>query len=109
MYKHNLAKEFLCDLIMKEVEKLDNDHLMFRGNTLATKAMESFMKLVADDYLDSTLSDFIKTVLQCEDSCEVDPQKLGNVSNSSLEKNRALLMRYVEVAWTKILNKYVAC
>ncbi|CAA85503.1 Ras GTPase-activating protein gap-2 [Caenorhabditis elegans] len=104
MYKHNLAKEFLCDLIMKEVEKLDNDHLMFRGNTLATKAMESFMKLVADDYLDSTLSDFIKTVLQCEDSCEVDPQKLGNVSNSSLEKNRALLMRYVEVAWTKILN-----
>ncbi|CAI2357607.1 unnamed protein product [Caenorhabditis sp. 36 PRJEB53466] len=104
MYKQRLAKEFLCDLIMKEVEQLDNDHLMFRGNSLATKAMESFMKLVADDYLQSTLSDFIKTVLQCEDSCEVDPQKLGNVSNSVLEKNRALLMRYAEVAWTKILN-----
>lgn len=104
MYKQNLATDFLCDLIMKEVEKLDNDHLMFRGNTLATKAMESFMKLVAHDYLESTLSDFIKTVLQCEDSCEVDPQKVGNVSNSALDRNRALLMRYVEVAWTKILN-----
>lgn len=104
MYKQNLAKDFLSDLIMKEVSKLDNDHLMFRGNTLATKAMESFMKLIAVDYLDSTLSDFIKTVLQCEDSCEVDPQKLGNVSNSVLERNRALLMRYVEVAWAKIMN-----
>ena len=24
---------------------------MFRGNSLATKAMEAYMKLVADDYL----------------------------------------------------------
>lgn len=105
LYKQNMAKEFLCQLVMREVEQLDNDHLMFRGNSLATKAMESFMKLVADDYLQSTLNEFVKTVLQCEDSCEVDPQRLGNVSNSVLEKNRALLMRYVEVAWTKILNK----
>ncbi|CAB3401166.1 unnamed protein product [Caenorhabditis bovis] len=104
LYKQNLSKEFLCDLIMKEVEQLENDHLMFRGNSLATKAMESFMKLVADEYLQSTLGDFIRSALACEDSCEVDPQKLGNVSNSTLEKNRAILMRFVEVAWTKILN-----
>ncbi|CAD6188781.1 unnamed protein product [Caenorhabditis auriculariae] len=104
LYKQKLVKEFLCDLIMKEVEQLDNDHLMFRGNSLATKAMESFMKLVADEYLQSTLSDFIRMVLKSEDSCEVDPQKLSNVSSGVLEKNRALLMKFVEVAWTQILN-----
>lgn len=104
LYKQKLAKEFLCDLIMREVEQLDNDHLMFRGNSLATKAMESFMKLVADDYLQSTLGDFIRDALNCEESCEVDPQKLGNVSGSVLDKNRTLLVRFVEFAWTKILN-----
>ncbi|UMM39332.1 hypothetical protein L5515_016433 [Caenorhabditis briggsae] len=104
MYKQNCAVEYLADLVMAEIGKLDNDNLMFRGNTVATKSMESFMKLVASDYLEFTLRDFIMTVVACEDSCEVDPQRLGNVPSSVLEKNRALLTRYVEVAWTKIIN-----
>ncbi|VDK21072.1 unnamed protein product [Anisakis simplex] len=56
MHKQRLAKEFLCDLIMSEVDVLDNEHLMFRGNSLATKAMEAYMKLVADEYLKVSLS-----------------------------------------------------
>ncbi|PIC15753.1 hypothetical protein B9Z55_022608 [Caenorhabditis nigoni] len=104
MYKQNCAVEYLADLVMAEIGKLDNDNLMFRGNTVATKSMESFMKLVASDYLEFTLRDFIMTVVACEDSCEVDPQRLGNVPSSVLDKNRALLTRYVEVAWTKIIN-----
>ncbi len=33
---------------MNEVDALDNDHLMFRGNSLATKAMEAYMKAILD-------------------------------------------------------------
>ena len=51
LHRKRMAKDFLCDLIMSEVAALDNEHLMFRGNSLATKSMEAFMKLVADDYL----------------------------------------------------------
>ena len=50
-HDQKMAKDFLCDLVMMEIKLLDNDHLMFRGNSLATKAMEAYMKLVADDYL----------------------------------------------------------
>lgn len=50
---------------------LDNYHLMFRGNSLATKAMEAYMKLVGDQYLHDTLSEFIQSVLDCDDDCEV--------------------------------------
>lgn len=76
---------------------------MFRGNSLATKAMEAYMKLIADDYLQDTLGDFIRELLSCEESCEVDPLKLAAVSQSVLEKNRSLLLQWVERAWKEIL------
>uniref|UniRef100_A0A1I7XVD5 Ras-GAP domain-containing protein n=1 Tax=Heterorhabditis bacteriophora TaxID=37862 RepID=A0A1I7XVD5_HETBA len=104
LHRQKMAKDFLCDLIMSEVEALDNDHLMFRGNSLATKAMEAYMKLVADDYLQNVLGDFVRTALSCEESCEVDPLKLTGVSSPALEKNRVLLTRFVEIAWGKIIN-----
>jgi len=44
---------------------------MLRGNTIATKAIEAYMKLVGNKYLHDTLEDFIRLLLDSEDSCEV--------------------------------------
>jgi len=103
LHKQQLVKEFLCDLVMSEVDVLDNEHLMFRGNSLATKAMEAYMKLVATDYLKTTLEDYIKQVLDKNLDCEVDPTKLS--SQSALEKNRQNLMFFVQQAWERIYSK----
>ncbi|KAE9553993.1 hypothetical protein FO519_002810 [Halicephalobus sp. NKZ332] len=103
LHKQQLVKEFLCDLVMSEVDVLDNEHLMFRGNSLATKAMEAYMKLVATDYLKNTLEDYIKQVLDKNLDCEVDPTKLS--SQSVLEKNRQNLMVFVQQAWERIYSK----
>ncbi|PIO76954.1 GTPase-activator protein [Teladorsagia circumcincta] len=104
LHKQKLANDFLCELVMSEVDSLDNDHLMFRGNSLATKAMEAYMKLIADEYLQSVLGDFVHNVLSSNESCEVDPLKLNGVSTSTLDKNRAHLTRLVELAWEKIIS-----
>lgn len=48
---------------------------MFRGNSLATKAMEAYMKLIGDQYLHDTLSEFIQNVLDSDDDCEVKEKK----------------------------------
>ncbi|XGW35106.1 hypothetical protein V3C99_018829 [Haemonchus contortus] len=104
LHKQKLANDFLCELVMSEVDSLDNDHLMFRGNSLATKAMEAYMKLIADEYLQSVLGDFVHNVLSSNETCEVDPLKLNGVSTSTLDKNRAQLTRLVELAWEKIIN-----
>ncbi|KJH40818.1 GTPase-activator protein [Dictyocaulus viviparus] len=104
LHKQKLVNNFLCELIMSEVDSLDNDHLMFRGNSLATKAMEAYMKLIADDYLQSVLGDFVQNVLASNESCEVDPLKLNGTSTSTLEKNRVHLTRLVELAWEKIIT-----
>jgi hypothetical protein len=103
LHKQQLAESFLCNLIMSEVEVLDNEHLMFRGNSLATKSMEAYMKLVASEYLKCTLNEFIKTILEKNIDCEVDPTKLSNQSN--LEKNRSMLMAFVRMAWASIQDK----
>ncbi|WKY14503.1 hypothetical protein Q1695_000216 [Nippostrongylus brasiliensis] len=103
LHKQKLANDFLCELVMSEVDSLDNDHLMFRGNSLATKAMEAYMKLIADEYLQSVLGDFVNNVLSSNESCEVDPLKLNGASTSTLDKNRTHLTRLVEQAWEKII------
>uniref|UniRef100_A0A915A6L5 Ras GTPase-activating protein gap-2 n=1 Tax=Parascaris univalens TaxID=6257 RepID=A0A915A6L5_PARUN len=104
MHKQRMAKEFLCDLIMCEVDVLDNEHLMFRGNSLATKAMEAYMKLVADEYLKETLGEFVKSILESDDICEVDPLKMVANNQATLERNRQHLTFNVEAAWGKIVN-----
>uniref|UniRef100_A0A914GYI5 Ras GTPase-activating protein n=1 Tax=Globodera rostochiensis TaxID=31243 RepID=A0A914GYI5_GLORO len=96
------AAEALADLAMVEVDGQENDHLLFRGNSLATKAVEAYMKLVASDFLQSVLGDFVHHLLAANLNCEVDPLRLLSPSASSLERNRHQLTKKVEEAWSRI-------
>ncbi|KAK7478507.1 hypothetical protein BaRGS_00030266, partial [Batillaria attramentaria] len=104
MHKLGKAKGFLCDIVMSEIGRLDNEHLTFRGNSIATKAMEAYMKLVGERYLHDTLGDFVRTLVESEDDCEVDPTKVGN--NATLQCHQTSLEMYATMAWVKIINSY---
>ncbi|XP_052719192.1 disabled homolog 2-interacting protein-like isoform X8 [Crassostrea angulata] len=102
MQKLDKAKEFLTEVIIGEVLKQDNQHLTFRGNSIGTKAMEAYMKLVGEKYLRDTLGDFVLTMVNTEDDCEVDPGKLTNPAN--IDNHQQLLDMYCNMVWTKIIS-----
>ncbi|XP_060064301.1 ras GTPase-activating protein nGAP-like isoform X7 [Ylistrum balloti] len=104
MQKLEKAKDFLSDVIMAEISQLENQNLTFRGNTIGTKAMEAYMKLVGEKYLHDTLSDFVRTIIDSEDDCEVDPTKVMNPAQ--LNSHQRLLDMYCEMVLAKIINSH---
>ncbi|XP_029297624.1 RAS protein activator like-3 isoform X1 [Cottoperca gobio] len=98
------AKEFLLDLGSAEVERLgEKEALIFRENTLATKAIDEYMKLVGQKYLIVTLGDFITRLYTSMENCEVDPRKCPT---SELSNNQKHLMEACEEVVQKIIETH---
>ncbi|XP_043231373.1 ras GTPase-activating protein raskol-like isoform X2 [Amphibalanus amphitrite] len=104
MQREGLAKHLLSDLVCMDVNRIDDERLTFRGNSLATKATEAYMKLVGDRYLNDTLGDAVRRLLETSSDLEVDPLKVAGPT--ALQKQRANLRAAVQEIWANILASY---
>uniref|UniRef100_A0A8C5R7G3 RAS protein activator like 3 n=1 Tax=Leptobrachium leishanense TaxID=445787 RepID=A0A8C5R7G3_9ANUR len=96
------AKEFLVELGAAEFSRYDvEDSLIFRQNTIVTKAVEEYMKMVGQTYLLETLGPFISQLYASDESHEVDPLRCPP---EDLSDNRSNLWNSCEEAVQCILQ-----
>lgn len=55
LYLICLFQEYMTKLVMHEIEKVEEESLIFRENTIGTKSVEAFLRLVGMTYLNKTL------------------------------------------------------
>ncbi|XP_066990415.1 disabled homolog 2-interacting protein-like isoform X2 [Macrobrachium rosenbergii] len=101
MQAENLAIPFLVSLILADIQRMaDNEHLLLRGNSIATKAIEAYMRLVGEYYLQETLSEPIQALIAATEELEVDPLRITNMA--SLPDHREALKTWVSRVWERI-------
>ncbi|XP_078193504.1 rasGAP-activating-like protein 1 isoform X6 [Callithrix jacchus] len=71
-----LAGRFLDYLTRREVARTMDPNTLFRSNSLASKSMEQFMKLVGMPYLHEVLKPVISRVFEEKKYMELDPSKM---------------------------------
>ncbi|XP_008139671.2 ras GTPase-activating protein 4B [Eptesicus fuscus] len=71
-----LAKGFLDLLFQLELSRTSEANTLFRSNSLATKSMESFLKVAGMRYLHSILGPIIDRVFEEKKYVELDPSKV---------------------------------
>ncbi|XP_069864440.1 RAS protein activator like-3-like [Dipodomys merriami] len=98
------AQALVQDLGTVELERCGGrEALLFRENTLATKAIDEYMKLVAHDYLQETLGRVVRCLCASTEDCEVDPSKCPA---SELPEHQARLQKSCEEVFGIIVHSY---
>uniref|UniRef100_A0A670Y7E0 RAS protein activator like 2 n=1 Tax=Pseudonaja textilis TaxID=8673 RepID=A0A670Y7E0_PSETE len=83
-----LIKEFLDLLFKLELDKTSEPNTLFRSNSLASKSMESFLKVAGMQYLHRILRPSINRVFEEKRYIELDPSKVESkeIGCSSLHR-----------------------
>ncbi|KAJ3012327.1 Ras GTPase-activating protein 1 [Thoreauomyces humboldtii] len=97
-------------LTRKEIESTSDPNIMFRGNSIATKILDQYMKMVAEGYLHATLQSLIRGVYTSKESCEVDPSRLPPGKESEqLKRNWKRLLNHATIFWEAIQRSAEKC
>ncbi|KAJ3126302.1 Ras GTPase-activating protein 1 [Nowakowskiella sp. JEL0407] len=95
------------ELLLMEIEQTDDPNILFRGNTIGTKAMDKYLKIIGTPYLHNTLLPFVHLVLKNGESCEIDPSRLSPTDD--LVKNHSRLHFFIKTAWDAIKKSWERC
>ena len=85
----------------------ENPDVIFRANTLATKALDYYMKLVGLPYLYSTLHAVVKEIYNYKKPFEVDPHRVDK--GEDIKKNFQNLLALVQQTTNCIFESTDVC
>jgi hypothetical protein len=82
-------------------------NLLFRGNSLVTKALDAHMRRLGKDYMEEVLGDKLRKIMERDPDCEVNPSRVK--STERLEKNWANLLFLTSTIWKAIYVSVARC
>ncbi|KAL5004180.1 hypothetical protein ScPMuIL_017636 [Solemya velum] len=82
--------ELLKKMNSVEIEKEDVVSTLFRATSLATTLMDQYMKMTATVFVQKAVQETILHIMENKQSCEVNPEKLENVSDLGANKEHFL-------------------
>lgn len=82
-------------------------NLLFRGNSLLTKALDNHMRRLGKEYLEETIGEKLRDIDESDPECEVDPNKIQNADD--LERNWRNLIALTSNMWKAIANSVNKC
>ncbi|KAJ3359166.1 hypothetical protein HDU91_004993, partial [Kappamyces sp. JEL0680] len=66
---------FVSSVIKQEIMGHDDPKTLFRANSMASKALDVFMKIEGGEYLKATLEDVLKLIVYSKKPFELDPMR----------------------------------
>ena len=82
-------------------------NLLFRGNSLLTKALDLHMRRLGKEYLEDTLSERMRDIDESDPDCEVDPNRVQRPDD--LQRNWRNLITLTENVWKSIYASASRC
>ncbi|KAK4916714.1 GTPase activating factor [Elasticomyces elasticus] len=97
------------ELIVRDLNKnaTVEANLLFRGNTLLTKSLDTHMRRVGKEYLEESLGAKIREINEKDPDCEVDPNRVN--SPQDLERNWRRLLNFTQEVWKAIVAMKSKC
>jgi hypothetical protein len=82
-------------------------NLLFRGNSLLTKALDLHMRRLGKQYLDDTIAERLRDIDESDPECEVDPSRVPR--HEDLERNWRNLTALTTSVWKSIAGSASRC
>lgn len=97
------------ELIVRDMNKTATfeANLLFRGNTLLTKSLDTHMRRVGREYLEESIGAKLRVINGRDPDCEVDPSRVSSAQD--MERNWRRLLLCTQEVWNSILATKSRC
>ncbi|KAJ5172897.1 hypothetical protein N7492_005490 [Penicillium capsulatum] len=82
-------------------------NLLFRGNSLLTKALDLHMRRLGKEYLEETIGERLRDIDESDPECEVDPARVPR--SEDLDRNWRNLLKLTIGVWKSIAASSSRC
>lgn len=97
------------ELIVRDLNKNATleANLLFRGNTLLTKSLDSHMRRIGKEYLEEALGAKVREINEKDPDCEVDPNRVAVAGD--IDRNWRRLLGHTQEVWKSIVAAKAKC